>query len=629
MFRKTYVRDPRFTERYAKFKKRLAAVLKAAAAAALSAALLAAAGYGIVSLTSLRIQKQYDRFTEDCDRGDYSAAIAVYRNIHEIVLADSAWRFNRQVFRSIMLRIEDRIDAMLAVPFTALTRNQRPLSGTEQKMLNDFGEVTVMKMSRLIDSYLKDFIMGKEEESHVAFTFAELKKVEPVADLAALYEPQIPAIGGFSQTMIRIDAMRADRSYTDAIRLVSDEEGKQSGFVREYLSSYLKSLKEEAYPILLGEIDVMMSRGKYYSARSLLEEVMPFFPSDADLEASNNTCKEHTSQKLTLYTKPVEHIAVRPLISTPGFRFDRDEYAKTAEDLMLTAGEFSRILQELYANGYVLIDIESLTDAKGIYAPIKVPEGKKPLILSIEGLNYYASRRLTGNSFNLALDGQGNVVSEYAGADGRTVTDRNGEAIGILEQFVEKHPDFSFDGARGNISLTGFECIFGYVTEEDQVDDRSSQYLALGLGNFSITGAQIDENRKAALGVIEALAAGGWTFSSSTYGNITVSDATLVQVQADTEKWKAQVGKLVGAARVLLFPNGGVVGSKDPRGAFLIGEGFVIQCGIGPTAYFNAGTQDLFMDRIALNGYALRHYDLSRFFDVRKVYDPSRTKTLP
>jgi hypothetical protein len=217
-------------------------------------------------------------------------------------------------------------------------------------------------------------------------------------------------------------------------------------------------------------------------------------------------------------------------------------------------------------------------------------------------------------------------VSEYIGSSGESITDRNGEVIGILEQFIEKHPDFSFDGAKGDISLTGFECIFGYVINRDQAEDRASNFERYGLGSYSISDTGIAASKASAAEVIEALKKNGWTFSSSTYGNISVGEVTLDDLIEDNKKWKDQVGSLVGETRVILFPNGSVVSSKDSKGEYLISQGYLIHCGIGPSAYFNQGEKHLFMDRVALNGFALRKNDLSRFFDVTEVYDPKRSK---
>lgn len=629
MTKRTFIHDGKYSSRFSEFKHRLLWVLKVFACVAAVAAILYTIYLGIIFGSDKKLDKEYDSFTSACETGDYETAIGIYRKLHEKVLSDSLIFVNKSAYKSLVLKIEGEINGIIEIPFNNLVRNSKPLTADDLGMLEKFNEISVMKISGLVADYLEEFLLGGHSTKSVILTLAELKKVDSISDSIAVYEAQIKTIETFTPIMKKINALYSEKSYLDTILLAQTEIGKQSGFVKEYLLNYVIRVKKEAYPIFINEIDVMMSMSKYYSAKSFLEKIILCYPANQEFSDRYKNCETKTRQKLAVYTKPVEHIAIRPLISTPGFRFDQNEYAKTAEDLMITAVEFNRILEQLYANNYVLIDINTLVDSKGKYHPILVPEGKKPLILSLEGLNYYASRRLTGNSTNISLDNNGNVVSDYYGANGGVISDRNGEAIGILEQFIEKNPEFSFDGSKGNISLTGFECIFGYITDKDQVDDRSSQFTALGLGNITVTDEQIGVNRKTVKDIITKMAAKGWTFSSSTYGNIMVSEVTLAALKADTAKWEEQVGKLIGNTKVLLFPNGGIVSSKDPKGSYLIDEGFTIQCGIGPTAYFNVGERNLFMDRIALNGYALRNYNLSRFFDVKYVYDGLRTKKLP
>ncbi|MHB8962761.1 MAG: hypothetical protein ACYC5K_06360 [Saccharofermentanales bacterium] len=629
MSRKAYVHDTRYSTRVSLLRHRLFSVLKIFALIVTIIGVLYAAYIGVVYNSNQKTAKEYELFHDACNNQEYETAIGIYRRLHERILTGSFLFASQSTHMATMLKIEGEINDIIAIPFNSLVQKQKVLTDDDLDMLEAFSEISVMKISDLLMDYLEQFLLGRHDIEDVRQTLAELKKVDSINDSVIVYESEIGSIAAFTPVMLNISQLYDDQSYLEAIQLSQSEIIRQSGFVKEYLLSYVSDLKNEAYPIIVSEIDVMMSTGKYYSAKALLEQVMIAYPSNDEFSKRLSACGEFTKKKLVEYSKPIEHIAIRPLISTPGFRFDKDEYSKTAEDLMLTAVEFKRILEQLYANHYVLIDINSLVDSKGIYHPIKVPEGTKPLILSIEGLNYYASRRFTGNSQNISLDKNGDVVSEYYGKNGEVVVDRNGEAIGILEQFIEKNPDFSFDGAKGNISLTGFECIFGYITDKDQIDDRTSQFSALGLGILEITDEKISLDRLTVKSIISKLLSDGWTFSSSTYGNIMVSDASLESVKADTIKWQAQVGQLVGAIKVILFPNGGVVSSKDDRGAYLIDAGFVIHCGIGPTAYFNIGSRNLFMDRIALNGYALRNYNLSRFFDVKYVYDGSRSFKLP
>ena len=63
----------------------------------------------------------------------------------------------------------------------------------------------------------------------------------------------------------------------------------------------------------------------------------------------------------------------------------------------------------------------------------------------------------------------------------KTVVSRTAEAIGILDVFVEKHPDFTYDGAKGIISVSGYESCFGYVVSREQVKERNKQLNAANL----------------------------------------------------------------------------------------------------------------------------------------------------
>ncbi len=575
-----------------------------------------------------KIYAAVGEFDSLCTEHQYEEAMQLYRKIKEKALDTGFFRIKTAENKEVLEVIENRISEMIAEIFSDISVRGKKATSYQISMMNAFSEITIREINESYYRYLTECISGMHSEQQAYYVLYELMKTEILSDSLEIFRKQIPEIIAYTVRMNTIkDYYAADR-YIDLLTAIHADIDGNEGFIREYLTKYLKEIDDEIFTQLISDVDVMMSRGKYYSAEALIKSITPFYTGKAELGSRTEVCAEYTDKELVEYTLPVEHISVRPLISDRNFRFGKDEYALTAEDLMLTADEFLKILEGLYDNSYILIDINSLVGNDGRYIPVMIPAGRKPLILSVEGLNYYASRRLSGNSTGLTVDEKGNVVSEYKGPSGETIIDRNGEVIGILEQFIEKYPDFSFDGAKGNISLTGFECIFGFVINRDQAEDRAENYIRYGLGNFSISDSLISESVNSAIKVIDALKNNGWTFSTSTYGNISVGEVTLDALTEDNKKWKDQIGALVGKTRVMLFPNGSVVSSKDPRGQYLISQGYIIQCGIGPSAYFNQGEKHLFMDRIALNGTALRKYDLSRFFDTAEVYDKARIRKI-
>jgi hypothetical protein len=297
---------------------------------------------------------------------------------------------------------------------------------------------------------------------------------------------------------------------------------------------------------------------------------------------------------------------------------------------MLTTLEFQRILEQLHERGYILVDLPvlfdfSMKDGEVVASRriLNLPKGRKPLVLGIEGLNYYAARLRTGNSISLSLDPKGHVVSTFPSSGGlKTGTD--GEAIGILEGFLARNPDFSFNGARGTISLTGYECIFGAITDKDQIDDRNEALLSIGEPTISLSDSMIDANRLEVISIIRTLSAHGWTFASSTYGGIDAASASKKRISEDTGKWVAQVEALTGPTNILVYPNGSWLRNDDARTGILKEAGFRIFCGIGANPYMNIGKDFVFIDRVLLNGYSLKHVNLSRFLDAAEVLDPAR-----
>ncbi|MDO4622760.1 MAG: hypothetical protein Q4B22_07385 [Eubacteriales bacterium] len=146
----------------------------------------------------------------------------------------------------------------------------------------------------------------------------------------------------------------------------------------------------------------------------------------------------------------------------------QEEIDASADALeIITVSQFNKILQNLYDNNYVLVNIYSTAteDENGI-APgkVSVPKGKKPLIISQRDVSYEAG--YNGHPDKLVLDSSGKVTCEYTAADG-SIKRGDVDVIPCVEAFIAKHPDFSFENARGVIGLTGYRGVLGYQIEKD------------------------------------------------------------------------------------------------------------------------------------------------------------------
>lgn len=257
-----------------------------------------------------------------------------------------------------------------------------------------------------------------------------------------------------------------------------------------------------------------------------------------------------SAPQLVRYSGAVEHLAVGPLIADPHQAFaSRDRDRLNAESL--TTGEFTQILEELYDSDYALVDPASLVQvgATGLSRTrLLLPPGKKPLVLSVDDLAGYPWQIAAGLTSRLVLDRDGDVAAERQAADGRSVVARNNDVVPIVDRFVEQHPDFSVDGAKGALALTGRAGVLGYRTSTLPVTGVPAPEQAI------VPAAQAAAQRRSVAPVIRRLKATGWTFAANGYAGSDLAGAKPAAVAADTRNWRREVGRLVGATSLYVLP---------------------------------------------------------------------------
>ena len=312
----------------------------------------------------------------------------------------------------------------------------------------------------------------------------------------------------------------------------------------------------------------------------------------------------------------VEHLFTHALISHPEIAFAAgNAYGKHLDEDCLTPDEFRAILAQLYKNGYTLVNardtFEITEKGAAVRRSFRFPKGKIPLILSFDDVVYARKNQGKGTSGRLDVE-NGKIVAVTRFSDGKIRT--HGEEFApILEDFIEKHPDFSFENARGIIFLTGFDGVLGYRT------DRNSEN-------------KDTESEKAAT-VIAALKEKGWTFGCHSYAHRHMLKCTAEQMKDDLEKWKNEVQPLVGATPFYAYPYGEWTFGKngeDERQIALKNAGYSLFFGVGNLPFYtnmplrSNGEKYLFMDRCPMDGVSLRNGYCARFFDCAAVYDKIR-----
>ena len=324
----------------------------------------------------------------------------------------------------------------------------------------------------------------------------------------------------------------------------------------------------------------------------------------------------------------VEHLFFHPVVAYPELAFDGDSEADGIDDYMVTVGEYIKILQSVYERGYVLVDIGDVwSETEGedgqpkmVRNTLYLPEGKKPLILSYDDTNYYPYMLENGFAYKLIIGDDGKIASWGKSPEGAEVVSRDLDAIPVLDKFVEEHPDFSPFGAKGCLSLTGYEGILGYRTSTDTKEWDETKEAAR------------QREREAVKPIVEELKRTGWTFGSHTRGHIRLSGDTrsMESIQADTERWYDEVGSLVGETDILFYPHGERPDGNDwtktgPIFQYLQSTGFRVFCSVG-TESFSFVKKDIsavICDRLHPDGITLRRSrDLYlQFYDARDIMD--------
>lgn len=318
------------------------------------------------------------------------------------------------------------------------------------------------------------------------------------------------------------------------------------------------------------------------------------------------------------YTSNVEHLFTHCLIAYPEIAFKhnnqmREHYAIDC----ITNKEFINILDELYKRNYILVSLNSCFNVENgiaIKTKIKIPVGKKPLVLSFDDVNYDHKKMGMGMVDKIIVDENGNLASLTKIGNYEDIR-YDVEFIPILEQFVKNHPDFSLNNAKGVLNLTGYDGILGYRTSHTNQTNREEEIL----------------NAKK---VVNKLKENGWEFASHSYGHYHMNKISLEKWENEVNLWKEEVESIVGKTKIYVYPYGEWQvfdnGEICEKHRLLQDAGFYLFCGVGMNTYYsylpNKLHRVLFMDRKCVDGSTLNanRKELFPFFNPKLVIDSIR-----
>lgn len=367
-----------------------------------------------------------------------------------------------------------------------------------------------------------------------------------------------------------------------------------------------------------------------YDYDAAIAKITSFDENYAENEVLKAAVDRYTAKKAELVPYPsiyeITHVFFHTLITDNSLAFDGDYKEAGYNQYMTTISEFNKMMEEMYKRDFVLVrmhDIAELCDDGNGNMVMKkkeilLPPGKKPFVLSQDDVSYYGYMTSDGFATKMVIDENNNPTCEYVNPDG-TVTYGSFDMVPLLEDFIKKHPDFSYRGARAVLAITGYDGVLGYRTCP------------------SGEGYNPDDAEKAKK-VADRLREIGYEFASHSWGHQRYGDITYEKFVTDADKWEKEVEPILGDTDILIYANGVDIAGieeytyENEKFSYLKGLGFDYFCNVDSNQYWvQLGNDYLRQGRRNLDGYRMYHFPemLTDLFNVSDVWDSERPTPVP
>ena len=317
---------------------------------------------------------------------------------------------------------------------------------------------------------------------------------------------------------------------------------------------------------LIAKADKLAAGYDYEGAIKMLQS----FDAENQTIAQRIAALEAEKGELTVWNDPAQipNLSFQLLIADTGRAFSHSVYSGSFNRNFITTEEFAKMLQQLYENGYVLVNREDIwekttaEDGSAVYAakPLYLPAGKKPLLLTQTNVNYNYYL-IDGDGDKLPDQYGGGFASKLVYEDGvfyNEMVDGSGQLVTgdfdlvpILEKFIGNNPSFSYKNARATLALTGYNGLLGYRTTASAKQDFGESAYESAL-----------ENAKK---VADALKETGYELAFYTYENMGYGEKGIPEIQLDLENYRNEMVPILGELDTLVYAQNSDIA---PQGAY-------------------------------------------------------------
>ena len=398
-------------------------------------------------------------------------------------------------------------------------------------------------------------------------------------------------------------------------------------------------ISEEEDDGVLKEAERMAMQYDYTGAIELLRS-QPEYETDSRMQEAVTEYENERAGCVEYPLEEVTHVFFHTLVKDVDKAFDGDSDEAGYNQVMTTIDEFNKIIESMYEKGFVMVSVHDMAvvneDGTMSRGKIMLPPDKKPFVLSQDDVSYYHYMDGDGFASKLVIDENGDIKNEYIEEDG-SISVGDYDMVPLIETFVKEHPDFSYQGRKGLLAMTGYNGVLGYRTDiayktGENLDELQQKFLDEN-PDFDYE-AEVAAEKE----VADAMKEKGWEFGSHTWGHKNASSDSAETLQADNEKWEAYVAPILGKTDVIVFAFGADIGgwenyaADNPKYAYFKSRGYRYYCNVDSSQYWVQITGEyLRQGRRNLDGYRMYYNPemLEDLFNAQEVFDASRPTPVP
>lgn len=452
----------------------------------------------------------------------------------------------------------------------------------------------------------------------------------------AIYQ-YLPTLDAFKQAYTTAYERQQNADLVSLLESLKQNLPQEPSFdtLRQTLSVQLESVQKTWIANVLKRVEEAWEAGRPYWARQQLASLPESLiaQAKADIEPWQQRFAQANLAETTLYQGEIATFHVRAVVYDPARAMAsslRREYLQQ----ILPEESILAIFSSLDERGYVLVDPSRAVDEQGRYQGVLVPKDKKPVVLVVDDLDYAQRYQMAGSLARLQAQGD-QLQSVYRQANGEEVILDEVEVTGLLERYLQDHPHFSFDGARGVIPLTGNKAFLGWFVDHRQIREENVRRAEHNQALLSADEATLQKEREGAQAVAKQLLKRGWVFANAGYALEVNPDLPRIEFEQDLGLWEEIYQPLVGASKLFWLGQQAYPGTESALAAALYEKGYTTYLKRGEHFTIGSAQAPFVLEAYPLNALTFYFKKLPQYFDSKavyrgiihaKMYDPPRKR---